>query len=116
MKKPQAALIRRGWFRMVVLLAIVAGGAFGAIRYRARMGAGSLPAGVQTARVDRQNLDQKITATGVISAQTGAQVKIGAQLSGRIKRLRADVGQLVKAGDPIAELDLPDLESQVRQA
>lgn len=66
--------------------------------------------------VSRGDLTETINATGSITAQTGAQVKIGAQISGRIKRLYADVGSVLKAGDLIAELDLPDLRAQVQQA
>jgi len=43
-------------------------------------------------------------------------VKIGSQITGRIKRLYADVGDQMKAGEVIAELDVPDLNAQVRQA
>jgi RND family efflux transporter MFP subunit len=107
---------RHPWIRWVALVLLVAGAGYGYQRYRAGQSAGKLPPGVQVAGVERQTLEQTITATGVVSAQTGAQVKIGAQLSGRIKRLTADVGQIVRAGDTIAELDLPDLEATVRQA
>lgn len=66
--------------------------------------------------VTRGDLVESVNATGSIAAQTGAQVKIGAQVSGRIKRLYADVGSRVKAGQVIAELDLPDLRAQVQQS
>ena len=66
--------------------------------------------------VSRGDLTESVNATGSIAAQTGAQVKIGAQVSGRIKRLYADIGSRVKAGEVIAELDLPDLRAQVQQA
>ncbi len=51
-----------------------------------------------------------------MTAQTGAQVKIGSQITGRIRRLYADVGSSIKAGNVIAELDLPDITAQVQQA
>ena len=66
--------------------------------------------------VTRGDLLENVNATGSIAAQTGAQVKIGAQVSGRIKRLYADVGSRVKADQVIAELDLPDLRAQVQQS
>ncbi len=66
--------------------------------------------------VTRGDLVENVNATGSIAAQTGAQIKIGAQVSGRIKRLYADVGSRVKAGQVIAELDLPDLRAQVQQS
>ena len=48
-----------------------------------------------TAKVTRGDLMETVSATGSISAQTGAQVKIGSQITGRIKRLYADVGSSV---------------------
>ncbi len=69
-----------------------------------------------TAPVTRGDIVEAISATGSITAQTGAQVKIGSQITGTIQRLYADVGSFVKAGQPIAVLNLPDLEAQVNQA
>jgi HlyD family secretion protein len=69
-----------------------------------------------TAPVTRGDLLETISATGSVTAQTGAQVKIGSQITGTIKRLFADIGSFVKANQVIAELDLPDLEAQVAQS
>ena len=69
-----------------------------------------------TATVTRGDLAESVSATGSITAQTGAMVKIGSQITGRIKRLYADVGSTVKAGQVIAELDLPDIQAQLDQA
>ncbi len=73
-------------------------------------------AGLITAPVTRGDLVESVSATGSVTAQTGAMVKIGSQITGRIKRLYADVGSEVKAGSVIAELDLPDIEAQLNQA
>lgn len=72
--------------------------------------------GLVPANVERMNLTQEISATGSITPQTGAEVKIGSQITGRIKKLHADVGSKVVAGQVIAELDLPELRAQVQQA
>ena len=69
-----------------------------------------------TDTIKRGDLVEAVSASGSVTAQTGAQVKIGSQITGRIKRLYADVGSKVKAGQTIAELDLPDIEAQLRQA
>jgi HlyD family secretion protein len=69
-----------------------------------------------TAPVTRGDLIETVSATGSVSAQTGAQVKIGSQITGRIKKLYADVGSHVRAGQVIAELDLPDIQAQLGQA
>ncbi len=72
--------------------------------------------GMVTAQVGRATIVQKISATGSVTAQTGAQVNIGSQISGRIKSLYADVGSHVKAGQVIAVLDLPDVKAQLDQS
>lgn len=69
-----------------------------------------------TDKARRGDLVESVTATGSVTAQTGAQVKIGSQITGRIKKLNADVGSQVKAGQIIAELDLPDIQAQFQQA
>ncbi len=69
-----------------------------------------------TDTVKRGDLIETVTATGSVTAQTGAQVKIGSQITGTIKRLYADVGSHVTAGQKIAELDLPDMRAQMEQA
>ena len=69
-----------------------------------------------TDTVKKGDLVETVTATGSVTAQTGAQVKIGSQITGTIKRLYADVGSHVKAGQMIAELDLPDMKAQMEQA
>src|SRR5207249_6578962 len=73
-------------------------------------------AGMITAKVTPGDLNESVSATGSVTAQTGAMVKIGSQITGRIKRLYADVGSQVKAGQVIAELDLPDIRAQLDQA
>ncbi len=69
-----------------------------------------------TAPVTRGDITETITATGSVDAQTGAQVNIGSQITGTIQHLYADVGTLVKAGQPIAVLDLPDMRAQLQQS
>ncbi len=77
--------------------------------------AGPIPTGVEVAVADRGTQQQKIAATGIVASQTGSQVKIGAQISGRIRSLPADVGTIVRANQVVAILDLPDLQAQVDQ-
>jgi HlyD family secretion protein len=72
--------------------------------------------GLITEVVKRGDLLESVSATGSVTAQTGAQIKIGSQITGRIKKLSADVGSNVKAGQVIAELDLPDVQAQLSQA
>jgi HlyD family secretion protein len=58
---------------------------------------------VQTARVSRQEIVQKVSATGKIQPKT--QVKISADVSAKIKRLAVVEGQWVEKGTFLIELD-----------
>ncbi len=58
---------------------------------------------VQTAKVDRQKIVQKVNATGKIQPKT--QVKISADVSARITKLAVVEGQWVEQGALLVELD-----------
>lgn len=108
---------RRRWWGWVWTALLVAGGG-GVFWYQQQQSLANsqkLPTGVQTGKAELGAIEQKITATGVVAAQIGAKVNIGSQISGRIKRLPADVGSVVRARQVVAEIDSPDLAAQVQQ-
>jgi len=67
-----------------------------------------------TARVDRGNLRNTVTATGTLQAVTTVQV--GSQASGTISALYADFNSVVKKGQVVAQLDPAQMKAQVEQA
>ena len=67
-----------------------------------------------TARVDRGNLRNTVTATGTLQALTTIQV--GSQASGTISALNADFNSHVKKGQVIAQLDPAVPQAQVLQS
>jgi HlyD family secretion protein len=67
-----------------------------------------------TARIDRGNLRNTVTATGALQAVTTVQV--GSQSSGTIAALYADFNSVVKKGQVIAQLDPAVAKAQVDQA
>ncbi len=67
-----------------------------------------------TARVERGNLRNTVTATGALQAVTTVQV--GSQASGTISALYADFNSTVKKGQVIAQLDPSQAKAQVDQA
>jgi HlyD family secretion protein len=67
-----------------------------------------------TARVERGNLRNTVTATGALQAVTTVQV--GSQASGTISALYADFNSVVKKGQIIAQLDPAVSKAQVDQA
>jgi RND family efflux transporter MFP subunit len=46
-----------------------------------------------------------VLATGIVKPQTGAEVRIGAQLSGVVQKLHVSIGDEVKKGSLLAEID-----------
>jgi len=67
-----------------------------------------------TAKVERGNLRNSVTATGTLQAVTTVQV--GSQASGTISSLTADYNSIVKKGQVIAQLDPAVSKAQVDQA
>ena len=63
----------------------------------------------------RRDVFQKVLATGTVTLRTGAEVKIGARISGQLKSLMVKIGDLVKAGDIIATIEHEDLLARVAQ-
>src|SRR5580698_4025383 len=66
------------------------------------------------ARVERIDLARSVVATGKITPVT--QVDIKSKASGIILKLPVNVGDMVKAGQVICELDQNDLLPKLRQA
>lgn len=59
--------------------------------------------GLLTAEVRQADIEQTVIATGTLEAFK--QVSVGAQVSGQVTKLHVDFGDLVKQGEPIAEID-----------
>jgi len=116
--KPSAQPVRKvkrkiPWGWVVIAVVCIAGlGWYGWRRSHPPDSTGPLMMGTVT----KGDLIETISATGSVEAQTGAQIRIGSQITGRIKHLYADVGSRVKAGQIIAELDLPDIAAALNQA
>jgi HlyD family secretion protein len=68
----------------------------------------------RTAKVDRGDVTQTVTATGSLSAVT--TVAVGSQVSGIIAKLYADFNSQVKKGDLLAELDPTPFQEKVNAA
>jgi len=75
----------------------------------------------QTARAEitppkRRAVEDVVKATGVIKPMIGAEVRVGSRISGVVQRLFVRVGDTVRAGDPLAELDGRDLAARRNEA
>jgi HlyD family secretion protein len=48
---------------------------------------------------------QDVVAVGIVKSQVGAEVKVGSQVSGVVAKLHVEIGDPVKRGDSLADLD-----------
>lgn len=69
----------------------------------------------RTAVVERGEIFLEVSATGAIKPQVGAQVKVGARISGKVEHLFVKQGDFVKKGQLIAVIEHRDLKNQVER-
>ncbi len=58
-----------------------------------------------TTEVSRRDIRELVTATGVIKPEVGAEVNVGAQVSGIVKKLYVEIGSRVRKNDLLAVID-----------
>lgn len=66
-----------------------------------------------TAQAVMREFSTAVTAIGAVKPQIGAEVRVGARLSGKLVRLPANIGDRVQRGQVIAELESADLAAAV---
>jgi len=64
----------------------------------------------------RRDADSAVTATGVIKPMSGAEVRVGSRVSGVVRRLFVRIGDSVRKGQVLAELDAQELLARRDQA
>ncbi len=70
----------------------------------------------KTAVVTRRDIGSSVLSTGIIKPMVGAEVRVGSRVSGLVKSLHANVGDYVKKGQIIAELEPSELEAKYNQS
>ena len=70
---------------------------------------------VVSAKVVRRDFTSTVLATGEVKPQVGAEVRVGSRISGKVERLYANIGDIVKKGQIVAELENADLKARVAQ-
>ncbi len=103
---------RTGWIALIVAVVVIAGGIIWAVAFRET----GDRKGPQTAKVARRALSVGIEALGAVQPMVGAEVRVGAQVSGRVEELYANVGDVVETGELIARLDDAELRARVDRA
>jgi len=69
----------------------------------------------RTVSVVRRDIGSSVLATGIVKPLVGAEVKVGSRVSGVVKHLRAQIGDLVESGQIIAELDASEFKAKLDQ-
>lgn len=66
-------------------------------------------------QVRQGTIRRLVVSTGTVKPQVGAEVKVGARVSGRVEKLLVSIGQQVKAGQVVAVLEHKDLQARLEQ-
>jgi len=85
-------------------------------KFRQKSGAEANPNDVRWITPEARSIAASVTATGTVKLKTGAEVRVGAQLSGIVRRLNVTVGSHVHQGDIIAEIDARPTMAKIDQA
>jgi HlyD family secretion protein/macrolide-specific efflux system membrane fusion protein len=70
----------------------------------------------ESTKVKRDTIYLEVSATGAVKPQVGAEVKVGARISGKVEKLFVTQGDKVKAGQLIAIIEHEDLKDAVNRA
>jgi HlyD family secretion protein/macrolide-specific efflux system membrane fusion protein len=100
-------------FYLVVVLVLAGSGVYGFQFYGKKHQPRSA---VKTAVVEKKDMKKTILATGTVKPMVGAEVKVGARVSGQVDRLFVKVGDHVKKGAIIAIVEHDDLIAKVDQS
>lgn len=100
-RRPLQQIVAHRYISLTVLLILIALIAFWG--WQKIYGVQDPHAIYQTAKVERGDIEDLVSATGTV--QPLEYVDVGAQVSGQLKKLHIEVGSVVKEGDLLAEID-----------
>lgn len=98
------------WLVAGVVVALLGGGYFGYTKFFTN---GQNEQNFETAEVVRGDIENVVTATGKLAPRE--YVDVGAQVSGQLKKLHVDIGDSVKKGQLLAEIDVTLFMAKVDQ-
>jgi RND family efflux transporter MFP subunit len=75
---------------------------------------GTAPQTVSVAKADRENLTKDISLYGEFRPYQ--EILVHAKVSGYVQSIRVDIGDHVRAGDPLAKLEIPELNDDLNRA
>ena len=107
----QQSIRSRGfsWLKFLIILVILGGAVYAWQQHQAKRQEADSAQQYITEKVRRGDLSYLVNASGKVYPQKIVQV--GAQVSGEIAQLHVEIGDTVKAGDVIAEIDARSQEN-----
>ncbi|HEY4658367.1 MAG TPA: biotin/lipoyl-binding protein, partial [Gemmatimonadaceae bacterium] len=109
---PWRLMLKRQFVIPALVVAVVVLVLVAALRGRGGADAG---ASGETASVERRTFVATVLAVGAVRARIGAEVRVGSRISGRVQRLRANIGDVVQKGQVIAELETAEADATVAE-
>ncbi|MBI1360185.1 MAG: efflux RND transporter periplasmic adaptor subunit [Alphaproteobacteria bacterium] len=106
--RPKSLSRRRTWIAAAAIVVIVILAIIGFTVFSPKKST------LVTADVTVGNIEQSVLATGTL--EPARLVSVGAQVSGQVKKLYVDLGDVVKQGDPIADIDSTTQQNTVSNA
>ncbi len=101
--------------RLLWIIPLIIFGTIGSLWWKPWGNAGANKPSSSTTKVIRRDFSSAVLATGAVKPQVGAEVRVGARISGKVERLHANIGDFVEKGQVVAELEKADLVTVVDQ-
>ena len=102
----------RKFIFLILVLILIAGGGW----WWKQKGSDRGPKILATAVLQKGQVRKVLEATGIIKSQVGAIVKIGAQATGVITKMKVKVGDKVQKGQLVAEIDDREIRAAMIEA
>jgi macrolide-specific efflux system membrane fusion protein len=104
---------RKGWLWLTFVLILIGGGIWGWNNYHnSKTKAAAAVAANEMTSVQTGAVEQVVTSQGKLEPKE--YVDVGAQVSGQLKKINVELGDKVKKGDLIAEIDPQILQTRVQ--
>jgi len=102
--------------KLFIILAVLLCAAAAAVWWTLGHNKDSRTSAPETAKVIRRDFSSSVLATGAVKPQVGAEVRVGARISGKVEHLYVNIGDHVRKEQVIAELEKAGLEAAVAKA
>jgi RND family efflux transporter MFP subunit len=106
---------KRVWLGLIIFIVLVGGTVARYWLQRQPREEGSIAA-ASTISPEMKEIDSTVTTSGTVRLRTGAQVRVGSEVSGIVRKLNVTVGSHIQKGDIIAEIDPRPLQARAEQA